>query len=74
MQVYFYASKMASFFRKTIEYDPSARERYIEMSIEEKRKHYKCKSNYTTLNEIETWPVYCKKRKLLESMNFRMHI
>ena len=32
------------------------REYYESLSLEEKRKHYKYRNDYVTLEEIETWP------------------
>lgn len=40
------------------------RDKYINMSKEEKRKLYKCKNDYITLDEILTWPQFYSDEKL----------
>ena len=49
-----------NFFSSVPKYDPKNRESSIKRPIEEKRKLYKCKSNYVTLERIKTWPDYYK--------------
>ena len=34
------------------------RERFLGMSLEEKRKLYRCGEDYVTLNQIPTWPEF----------------
>ncbi len=53
-------------------YDPQERENYIKMPIEEKRKLYKCKLNFKTLENVKTWPEYCKENGLESSNRFKM--
>ena len=40
------------------------RDKYTNMSKEEKRKLYKCKNDYITLDEILTWPQFYSDEKL----------
>lgn len=42
------------------------REKSLSMTIEEKRKLYKCKQNYITIDKIKTWPEYYKENNLAE--------
>lgn len=44
-------------------YKPENRVKYLQMSIEEKRKLYKCKGNYQTLEGIQQWPELSKQLK-----------
>ncbi len=48
------------------------RQAYLAMSNEEKRKLYKCKKDYVTLDKIPTWPEYFKNEKIYSynSSNF----
>lgn len=38
-------------------------EKYLELSLSEKRKHYKCGQNFVTLEHVETWPKYFAANK-----------
>ena len=40
------------------------RDKYIKMSKEDKRKLYKCKNDYITLDEILTWPQFYSDQEL----------
>jgi hypothetical protein len=44
-------------------YKPENRVKYLQMSIEDKRKLYKCKEKYQTLEEIKNWPELSKELK-----------
>lgn len=48
---------------------PERRKNSLEMSREEKRKHYACKSKYVTLNKIPPWIEYCKENRLKQSIS-----
>ena len=50
------------------------REKFLNMSKEEKRKHYSCKDKYVTLDEIPTWTEYFKKANLDEKKSKRVKI
>jgi len=43
-----------------------ARERFVSMPVDEKRKLYKCKENYVKLVDVHAWPDYFKDFKLGE--------
>ncbi len=43
------------------------REKYLNMPLAEKRSLYSVKSKYYTLNDIDEWPIYCKKHELFSS-------
>lgn len=34
------------------------RDKFIQMSVEEKRKLYRCKENYVTIDKIQIWPEF----------------
>lgn len=40
------------------------RQAYLDMPIEEKRKLYRCKKDFVTLDKISTWTEYFKSEKL----------
>jgi hypothetical protein len=48
------------------------REKFLNMSKAEKRKHYSCKDKYVTLDEIPTWTEYFKKANLDEKKSKRL--
>lgn len=39
-------------------------EKYLSMNLDEKRKHYKCGSNYVKLSDIDTWQKYGQSEKI----------
>jgi len=45
-------------------YKPENRAKYLQLSIEEKRKLYTCKGKYQTLEEIKKWPELSKESKV----------
>ena len=56
-----------NFFNNALKVNEN-REKFLNMSIDEKRKYYSCKDNYITLNEIPTWDEYYKKAELAEKI------
>ena len=67
-----FQNKMSSFvnkfFSKLSNYNPDDRIKYIEMTIEKKRKEYRCKQNFNTLEGVKKWPDYYKDlRQKVES-------
>ena len=40
------------------------REKYLAMSLDEKRKLYNCKNDFITLDKIKTWPEYYQEHNL----------
>lgn len=40
------------------------KQRILNVSIDEKREHYKCGGNYLTLDKIPTWDAYAKIKNL----------
>ena len=45
------------------------REKYLAMSSEEKRKLYKCKENFISLNKIKTWTEYSQENQIKEKQS-----
>lgn len=43
------------------------RQKFVNMPREEKRKLYKCKEKYITVDKILTWPEYAQKNKIFLS-------
>lgn len=37
-------------------------EKYLTMSLDEKRKNYKCGNNYVTLDQVSRWPEYASAK------------
>jgi hypothetical protein len=47
---------------------PENRALYLNKTLEEKRKLYKCRENYVTLDQIPTWPQYYKTEKVYQKI------
>jgi hypothetical protein len=45
------------------------REKYLAMNKDEKRKFYKCRENFISLNEIKTWPDYYQEYEIKEKQS-----
>lgn len=64
---------MASYFTRSAfsaKFVPQERETYLNMSVKEKRKLYKCKDNYVTINDIPTWPEYFNENLKRKTLNY----
>jgi hypothetical protein len=47
---------------------PENRAIYLSITLEEKRKLYKCKDNYVTLDQIKAWPQYYENNKVFRKL------
>ena len=45
-------------------------EKYLEMSLDDKRSHYKCKNKYQELSTIPTWTEYFQKNRQEKQYSF----